>query len=73
MVKTIISMAHHLKLSVIAEGVETDEQLIFPKQQHCEEVQGYLFSRALSVEKFESLFQNIAEAAATIAINANSR
>lgn len=49
-VSTIISMAHHLQLRVIAEGVETKEELAFLQDHLCEEVQGYLFSRPLPSE-----------------------
>lgn len=52
-VSTIIAMAHHLGLHVIAEGVETDEQLMFLKQQDCDEAQGYFFSEALHPQEFE--------------------
>jgi diguanylate cyclase (GGDEF)-like protein/PAS domain S-box-containing protein len=41
---TIVSMAHHLKLRVTAEGVETAEQLAFLRQHRCHEAQGYFFS-----------------------------
>lgn len=43
----IISMAHHLGLQVIAEGVETESQLSFLKRCHCDEFQGYLFARPM--------------------------
>jgi EAL domain-containing protein (putative c-di-GMP-specific phosphodiesterase class I) len=48
----IIALAHNLKRRVIAEGVETKEQLEFLKNLHCEEVQGYYFSPPVSTEKF---------------------
>ncbi|WP_018754827.1 bifunctional diguanylate cyclase/phosphodiesterase [Paenibacillus terrigena] len=55
-VSTIISMARHLNLQVIAEGVETEEQLHFLRDEICDEVQGYLFSKPLSVEEMEQYF-----------------
>lgn len=43
----IISMAQHLNLKVIAEGVENEQQLSFLRSQRCDEIQGYYFSRPL--------------------------
>ncbi len=43
-ISAIIAMGHRLKLKIIAEGVETEEQLAFLREQKCDEVQGYLFS-----------------------------
>ncbi|RJS60889.1 GGDEF domain-containing phosphodiesterase [Bacillus sp. PK3_68] len=64
-IATIIAMARNLKVSVIAEGVETDKQLYFLQQQKCNEVQGYLFSKPLSVEEFNKTFVEIQKAALT--------
>jgi len=50
---TIISMAQQLRLRVIAEGVETVEQLAFLRESGCDEVQGYLYSKPLPSEEFE--------------------
>jgi len=55
---SIISLAHSLRLTVIAEGVETLEQLAFLRDHGCEQAQGYYFSRPLEVEQFTRLLQS---------------
>ena len=44
-VSAIVAMAHGLDLAVTAEGVETEAQVEFLREQKCEEVQGFLFGR----------------------------
>ena len=51
-VKAICMMAHGLNLKVIAEGVEDEEHLVHLRNYSCDEVQGYLFARPMSPEKF---------------------
>jgi len=48
-VKAIIVLAHSLNLKVVAEGVETEQQLAFLRESECDEIQGYLLSRPLPV------------------------
>jgi diguanylate cyclase (GGDEF)-like protein/PAS domain S-box-containing protein len=53
-VGAIISMAHSLGIQTIAEGVETEAQLDYLRQEGCNEVQGYLFSKPMTADAFES-------------------
>ncbi|MGE4544868.1 MAG: EAL domain-containing protein [Pedobacter sp.] len=57
-VETIMVMADRLGLKVIAEGVETEEQMMFLHQRGCFEMQGYYFARPMPVEKVESFLSN---------------
>lgn len=52
-VSTIISLAHSLKLKVVAEGVETEEQFQLLKSLHCDQIQGFVYSRTLPPEEIE--------------------
>ncbi len=62
----IIAMAHNLRLRVIAEGVETDDQLELLRRHHCDEVQGFLLGKPMPAEEFERKFlRNGASAALT--------
>ena len=54
-VKAIISMAHSLKLDVVAESVETQEQLEFLRQNGCDKMQGFIFSRPVPSEVLTQL------------------
>ena len=56
-VRAAIVMAHELKLKVVAEGVEQEDQLDFLRQSHCDEVQGFLFSPALPATEFQALLR----------------
>jgi len=54
---SIIDIGHHLDMTVIAEGVETEEQLAILESLGCDQVQGFLFSRALPAEEFRTHFE----------------
>jgi len=56
-VKAVIGMARSLKLRVVAEGVETLEQLAFLRAHHCDEAQGYYFSRPVPPQQFAKLLE----------------
>jgi diguanylate cyclase (GGDEF)-like protein/PAS domain S-box-containing protein len=56
-VSAVIGIARSLHLQVIAEGVETEEQLSFLRRRRCDAAQGYLFSRAVNADKFGRILQ----------------
>ena len=59
--KTILNLAKQMHLKVVAEGVETLEQVLFLKEHHCDEIQGYYFHKPMSVEDFEQLIIKMEE------------
>ena len=60
----VLAMARQLGLNVVAEGVETQEQLDFLRQHGCHQIQGFLCSPALSVSDFSAMLNRITESAA---------
>ncbi|TNE96531.1 MAG: EAL domain-containing protein [Gammaproteobacteria bacterium] len=56
--RAVINLAHNLGIGVVAEGVETEEQLNFLRHHQCNLVQGYLISRPIPVEDLESALDN---------------
>ena len=55
LVSTIISLAHALKLKVVAEGVETAAQALLLKQLSCDQIQGFLYSRPLPAQAIDAM------------------
>ena len=54
-VRPMITMAHYLGLEVIAEGIETNEQVEFLRSMGCEEGQGYFYAEPVAARSFEQL------------------
>ncbi|PSB30711.1 putative bifunctional diguanylate cyclase/phosphodiesterase [Chlorogloea sp. CCALA 695] len=65
-VKAIISLAHNLQLSVIAEGVETEAQLEYLRRNGCDEIQGYYISRPVPAEVLAKQLQQEKEVSCSI-------
>jgi EAL domain-containing protein (putative c-di-GMP-specific phosphodiesterase class I) len=57
-ISTIVNLAHALDMRVVAEGVETDAQFTLLRASGCDEVQGYLTGRPLSVQDLHKLFSS---------------
>ena len=64
-VTAVISMARALKLGVIAEGVETEEQLAFLRREQCETIQGFLYSRPVPADEFGAALRSAGVAPAS--------
>ncbi|HSY59282.1 MAG TPA: EAL domain-containing protein, partial [Terriglobales bacterium] len=56
-VTAIISMGRSLKLRLVAEGVETSQELAFLQAHQCDEAQGYLFSNPVAAGEFAKLLE----------------
>jgi len=56
LVKTVLGMAHGLGLEVVAEGVETADEHGFLRDNRCDNAQGYLFSRPITADRFETWY-----------------
>jgi diguanylate cyclase (GGDEF)-like protein/PAS domain S-box-containing protein len=57
-VRAVITLAHNLRLKVIAEGVETEAHCRILRAHHCDEIQGYYFSKPVSAEAFTALLKS---------------
>ncbi len=66
-VETILSMARGLDLRVVAEGVETEQQLDFLRARGCDELQGFLFSPPLPAPEVDAWLQELAQAQSMLA------
>ncbi|KAA1172362.1 GGDEF domain-containing response regulator [Marinobacter salinexigens] len=62
-IRAIISLAHSLQISVVAEGVEKEGQLEFLRQQHCDEIQGYYYARPMPWNDLVQFLNNRDQAA----------
>ena len=58
-IRAIIDMAHHMNILVIAEGAETEEQVDFLRENGCDYIQGYYFSKPLPQDEFDELLNTL--------------
>ncbi|WP_417548194.1 EAL domain-containing protein, partial [Marinobacter segnicrescens] len=56
--RAVINLAHNLGIRVVAEGVETEDQLRFLRQNHCDLAQGYLMSRPVPARELPRLIES---------------
>jgi EAL domain-containing protein (putative c-di-GMP-specific phosphodiesterase class I) len=54
-VRAVIGLGHGMNMSIVAEGVETLEQLGFLAEQGCDSVQGYLLGKPLPIDKYDGV------------------
>jgi EAL domain-containing protein (putative c-di-GMP-specific phosphodiesterase class I) len=64
-INAVIEVAHKMNMLVVAEGVETRDQLTFLHSRGCDEMQGYLFSKPLPSDEFERLVMSMPPSAGT--------
>ena len=60
-IDSIINMAHTINMKVVAEGVETQEQLDYLQQNNCDIIQGYIFSQPITAQKAFELLKAISK------------
>jgi diguanylate cyclase (GGDEF)-like protein/PAS domain S-box-containing protein len=63
-VRAVIGLGHGLEMSIVAEGVETQEQLSFLAEQGCDAVQGYFIGKPFPIEQYDALVGRVASGAA---------
>ena len=57
LLEDILSIARHLGLTIVAEGIETAEQVTFLQQHHCDMIQGYYFYKPLCSQAFDAALE----------------
>lgn len=65
-VRTIIAMSHGLNIKVVAEGVETEEQLRFLLRRKCDDAQGYFIARPVAAHEFCPVVRSYASGASVL-------
>jgi EAL domain-containing protein (putative c-di-GMP-specific phosphodiesterase class I) len=65
-VRTIIAMSHGLNIKVVAEGVETEEQLRFLLRRKCDDAQGYFIAKPVAAHEFSPVVRSYASGASVL-------